>query len=116
MKKLNIEKVRPIIDLAINEDFGDEDITSKLLLKKDKTAKADIVSREEIMVCGMEVAAEILRRYDERLMLRVHIKDGQAAHVGSRLGTIEGPLRAMLSAERVLLNFLQRLSGIAPPG
>lgn len=113
MRKLNLEKVKAIIDLAISEDLGGEDITSKLLLKRDKTAKADIVSREEIMVCGMDVAAEILRRYDKRLKLKIHIKDGKPAHVGSKLGTIEGPLRAMLSAERVLLNFLQRLSGIA---
>jgi len=113
MKKLNIEQVRPIIDLAISEDLGAEDITSKLLFKKDTMAKADIVSREEIMVCGMDVATEILKRYDKRLTLKVHIADGEDAHVGSRLGTIEGPLRGMLSAERVLLNFLQRLSGIA---
>jgi nicotinate-nucleotide pyrophosphorylase (carboxylating) len=113
MRKLNIEQVKPIIDLAISEDLGAEDITSKLLFKKDSTAKADIISREEIMVCGMDVAAEILKRYDKGLTLKVYIKDGKPAHVGSRLGTIEGPLRAMLSAERVLLNFLQRLSGIA---
>jgi nicotinate-nucleotide pyrophosphorylase (carboxylating) len=113
MRKLNIEQAKPIIDLAISEDLGTEDITSKLLFGKDKTATAHIISREEIMVCGMDVAAEILRRYDEGLTLKVHIRDGKPAHVGSRLGTIEGPLRAMLSAERVLLNFLQRLSGIA---
>ncbi len=113
MRKLNIEEVKPIIDLAISEDLGTEDITSKLLFRRDKAAKADIISREEIMVCGMDVAAEILRRYDEGLTLKVHIKDGEPAHVGSRLGTIEGSLRGMLSAERVLLNFLQRLSGIA---
>jgi nicotinate-nucleotide pyrophosphorylase (carboxylating) len=113
MRKLDIDKARPIIDLAISEDLGTEDITSKLLFKKAKIAKAHIISREEIMVCGMEVAAEILRRYDDGLTLKVLIKDGKSAHVGSRLGTIEGPLRAMLSAERVLLNFLQRLSGIA---
>ncbi len=113
MRKLNLEKAKPIIDLAISEDLGTEDITSKLLFRKDKIAKAHIISREEIMVCGMDVAAEILRRYDERLTLKVHIKDSKSAHVGSRLGTIEGPLRGMLSAERVLLNFLQRLSGIA---
>jgi nicotinate-nucleotide pyrophosphorylase (carboxylating) len=113
MRKLDINKAKPIIDLAISEDLGTEDITSKLLFKKNKIAKAHIISREEIMVCGMEVAAEIVRRYDEGLTLKILINDGKPAHVGSRLGTIEGPLRAMLSAERVLLNFLQRLSGIA---
>jgi nicotinate-nucleotide pyrophosphorylase (carboxylating) len=61
----------------------------------------------------MEIAQEILMCYDEKLKLTVRIKDGEPAHVGSKLGIIEGPMRPMLSAERVLLNFLQRLSGIA---
>jgi nicotinate-nucleotide pyrophosphorylase (carboxylating) len=83
------------------------------LFDDDTVAKANIVSREEIVVCGMGVAREILKCYDERLRLKVRINDGESAHVGSRLGTVEGPLRPMLSAERVMLNFLQRLSGIA---
>ena len=113
MKKLDIEKVRPLIQMAIEEDLGRGDITSELLFNDDTVAKANIVSREEIVVCGMGVAREILKCYDERLRLKVRINDGESAHVGSRLGTVEGPLRPMLSAERVMLNFLQRLSGIA---
>jgi len=113
MAKLNMKKIRPLIKMAIEEDLGAEDITSKLLFKRKAKIKSDIVSREEIIVCGMKVAAEILKLYDENLTLKIHIKDGQAAHVGSKLGTIEGPIQPMLSAERILLNFLQRLSGIA---
>jgi nicotinate-nucleotide pyrophosphorylase (carboxylating) len=113
MKKLNIKEIRPIIELAIAEDLGTEDITSKLLFKSDTIDRANIISREEIIVCGMAVAREILRHYDKRLRLKVYVDDGQSAHVGCKLATIEGPLRSMLSAERVMLNFLQRLSGIA---
>jgi len=113
MKKLNLAKVRPLIQMAIEEDLGRGDKTSELLFKDDNTAKATIISREEIVVCGMEVAREILKNYDERLNLTVRIDDGKPAHVGNKLGIIEGPLRPMLSAERVMLNFLQRLSGIA---
>lgn len=113
MKKLNLAKVRPLIQMAIEEDLGRGDKTSELLFKDDNTAKATIISREEIVVCGMEVAKEILKNYDERLNLTVRIDDGKPAHVGNKLGIIEGPLRPMLSAERVMLNFLQRLSGIA---
>lgn len=113
MTKLNIEKARPLIQMAIEEDLGDGDITSSLLFKEDTTAKSTIISREEIVVCGMDVAREILKSYDERLKLTVRIKDGESAHVGSKLAVIEGPLRPMLSAERVMLNFLQRLSGIS---
>ena len=113
MAKLNMAKIRPLIKLAIEEDIGHGDITSKLLFKKDTLAKAHIISREEIIVCGMDVVNEILGNYDSRLKLRIKIKDGLPAHVGSKLGTIEGPLRATLSAERVILNFLQRLCGIS---
>jgi len=113
MKQLNLVKVRPLIQMAIEEDLGQGDVTSELLFKDDPVAKATIISREEIIVCGMAIAKEILKSYDERLNLNVRINDSESAHVGSKLGVIEGPLRAMLSAERVMLNFIQRLSGIA---
>ena len=113
MKKLNVEKALPIIRMAIEEDLGRGDVTSELLFPEEAINKANIISREEIVVSGMDVAQEILTCYDERLKLTIRIKDGEPAHVGSKLGIIEGPMRPMLSAERVLLNFLQRLSGIA---
>jgi nicotinate-nucleotide pyrophosphorylase (carboxylating) len=113
MEKLNIAQVRPLIQMAIDEDLGRGDMTTNLLFQDSETAKATIVSREEIVVCGMPVVKEILRLYDKRLQMTTHARDGQSAHVGNKLATIEGPLRSMLSAERVMLNFLQRLSGIA---
>lgn len=113
MEKLDITKVQKIIQLAIEEDLGQGDMTSELLFRDDAVAKSDIISREEIVVCGIDVAREVLKQYDERLKLKVFVNDGQSAYVGCRIATIEGPLRSMLSAERVMLNFLQRLSGIA---
>jgi len=113
MKKLNIAKAKPLIKMAIEEDLGQGDMTSELLFKDDTIAKSNIVSREEIVVCGMPIVKEILKCYDEGLKLKVHVNDGESAHVGCKIATIEGPLCSMLSAERVLLNFLQRLSGIA---
>ncbi len=113
MKKLNIAKARPLIRMAIEEDLGQGDVTSQLLFPENATDKANIISREEIVVCGMEIAQEILSCYDEKLKLTIRINDSEPAHVGSKLGTIEGPMCSMLSAERVMLNFLQRLSGIA---
>lgn len=113
MKKLNIAKARPLIRMAIEEDLGQGDVTSQLLFPEDAIDKANIISREEIVVCGMDIAEEILTSYDKKLKLTTRINDGQSAHVGSKLGTIEGPMRSMLSTERIVLNFLQRLSGIA---
>jgi nicotinate-nucleotide pyrophosphorylase (carboxylating) len=113
MKLLDMKKVMPLIKLAIAEDLGDGDVTSKLLFEDKTTAKAYIISREEIVVCGMEIIREILKLYNEKLKLKVLVKDGEHAYVGKRIGIVEGPLGPMLSAERVMLNFLQRLSGIA---
>ena len=113
MKKLDITKVQTLIDLAVEEDFGRGDPTSEISIADNVRARADIITREEIVVCGMDVVREVLRRYDKRLKLRVLINDGQRASVADRLGVIDGSLRSMLSAERVVLNFLQRLCGIS---
>ncbi len=113
MKKPDIEKIRPLIKLAIEEDLGRGDVTTSLLFKDDTAAKADIVSRQNIIVCGMDVAAEVFRCYNENLKLKVIVNDGAPAGANDKIAEIEGPLRSMLSAERVVLNFLQRLSGIA---
>ncbi len=111
--KLDIDQVRPLIELAVQEDFGGGDPTTEITTPPHVMATADIVTREDIVVCGMEVVREVLKRYDERLKLRVLIEDGQRADVTDRLGVISGPLRAILSSERVVLNFLQRLCGIS---
>jgi nicotinate-nucleotide pyrophosphorylase (carboxylating) len=113
MKKLNIKNVRQLIQMAIEEDLGQGDMTSKLFVKDETITKAHIISREEIVVCGMDVVSEILKSYDKRLKLKVLVNDGENAHIGRKIATIEGPLCSMLSAERVMLNFLQRLCGIA---
>ena len=113
MRKLNISKVRTLIRMSIEEDLGQGDLTSELFFKDDAVEKAHIVSREEIVVCGMDVVREILLCYDTRLRLKVLVDDGKLAYVGCKIAVIEGPVGSMLSAERVMLNFLQRLSGIA---
>lgn len=112
-KKLNIKKIQTLIDLAVEEDFGNGDPTSTITVGEDVIEKTHIITREEIVVCGMDVVREVLKRYDERLKLKVYIKDGTRANVANKIATIEGPLRSMLSAERVVLNFLQRLCGIS---
>ena len=113
MKKLNLGKVQPLINMAVKEDFGAGDPTSRITIRDDVMARANIITREEIVVCGMEVVREVLKKYDKKLKLRVFIRDGRRANVANKLATINGPLRTMLSAERVVLNFLQRLCGIS---
>jgi len=113
MKKLNIKEAQKLVQMAIDEDLGKGDATSELLFPEDASGQATIVTREEIVVCGMPVIEEVIRQYDPRLTLKILIKDGQVAHVGNKLGILEGPLRSLLSIERIALNFMQRLSGIA---
>jgi len=112
MMKLNIEKARPLIKMAIKEDLGQGDTTSGLFING-RSAKANIISREEIVLCGMDVVRETLKYFDGSLKLKAIKTDGQRVHIGGKIGVIEGPLCSMLSAERVVLNFLQRLSGVA---
>ncbi len=113
IKSFDVEKAAPLIDMAVQEDFGEGDPTSEITVDENESTRASIITREEIVVCGMDLVREILLRYDKRLKLRLLIGDGQRANVANRLGVIEGPLRSMLSAERVVLNFLQRLCGIS---
>lgn len=113
MKKPDMKKIQPLIKIAIEEDMGTGDVTSELFYDKDVMGHADIVTREEIIVCGMSIAEEILKQYHPELKLEVLISDGKQAHVGGKLGRIRGPLSSILSSERVVLNFIQRLSGIS---
>jgi nicotinate-nucleotide pyrophosphorylase (carboxylating) len=113
MKHLNLDRINKLIEMAVEEDFGGSDPSSELMIPEKAKGKSYIISREEIIVSGMDIAKEVLKKYDKRLKLKVYKRDGQRANVADCLGVIEGPLRSMLSAERVVLNFLQRLCGIA---
>jgi nicotinate-nucleotide pyrophosphorylase (carboxylating) len=113
MTKLDITKIHTLIEMAIAEDLGSGDVTSELLFKEGDKAQAHIVAREELIVSGMDVVQAILTHYDERLSLDVHLDDGEWVPSNGRLATVKGPLMTMLSAERVVLNFLQRLCAIA---
>jgi nicotinate-nucleotide pyrophosphorylase (carboxylating) len=113
MKSLKMEKVRPLIEMAVEEDYGRGDPTSEITIPAGARLRTNIVSREEIVVCGMPVVKEVLKYYDKRLKLKVMKGDGRRASVGETVAIVSGPARPMFSAERVVLNFLQRLSGIA---
>lgn len=112
LSRLNIEKIRPLIDFAVREDLGSGDITTELMGGL-FIAETKIVSREECIICGMEVVREVLRYYSKQLVLNVLVEDGINVPVGCTIGKISGPIGPMLSAERVMLNFLQKMSGVA---
>lgn len=101
------------IDIALREDIGQGDITTDSFVSKDAQATARIVVRERAIVAGTQTAAEVFRRVDPQLKADILQEDGSEANAGDNVINIEGATRSILKAERVALNFLQRLSGIA---
>jgi len=101
------------IDLALREDIGAGDVTTALLVPPDSRAQARIMSREKAVIAGTMTAAEVFRRVDSTLKVSLELTDGTAVLGGETILKIQGATRSILTAERVALNFLQRLSGIA---
>jgi nicotinate-nucleotide pyrophosphorylase (carboxylating) len=110
MKQLQI--VDPI-DVALREDIGQGDITTDFFVSKDVQATARIVARERAIVGGTKTAADVFCRVDPQLKVDVLRKDGSEVDASDSVIDIEGAAGSILKAERVALNFLQRLSGIA---
>lgn len=102
-----------IIDLALDEDTGYGDITSEALIPPDLSGKASILVKEKGVLAGGEVARRVFRRIDSALKVELLIKDGDTVQPGDTVATVSGSVPSILKAERVALNFLQRLSGIA---
>jgi nicotinate-nucleotide pyrophosphorylase (carboxylating) len=101
------------IDVALREDTGDGDLTTDFFVDKDQRANARIVARERAIVAGTETAAQVFRRVDSSLEVAIIRKDGNEVNADESVIELRGPARSILTAERVALNFLQRLSGIA---
>jgi nicotinate-nucleotide pyrophosphorylase (carboxylating) len=102
-----------LIDLALREDLGPGDVTSGYFVPERRMARGLIVAKEDGVIAGVETAAEVFRRVDEKTEVRIMLESG--SHVSSRAYVLEvrGRARSLLSAERTALNFLQRLSGVA---
>jgi nicotinate-nucleotide pyrophosphorylase (carboxylating) len=111
--QLTEKQIDTIIDLALDEDTGHGDVTSEALLPPDLTGKASLLVKERGVLAGIEVAGRVFQRVDPSLQIDILIKDGTAIKPGDIAGTIAGSVSSILKAERVALNFLQRLSGIA---
>lgn len=106
--------IEPIVRRALEEDLGRAgDLTTDLLIPPGRTAHAAIVARERGVVSGL-VAAEIaFRLIDPGVHIQRHLRDGEPVSAGAAIASIEGPARGILTAERVALNFLGHLSGVA---
>lgn len=102
-----------LIALALSEDIGPGDVTSRYFIPDDRRARAFATARRDGVVSGAEVAARVFLAVDPSLDVEILIPDGSQVAAGALLMRIEGAARAILAAERTALNFLQRLSGVA---
>jgi nicotinate-nucleotide pyrophosphorylase (carboxylating) len=110
---MSIPRADQLIRLALAEDAVKHDVTSRAIFPRGHRSRAAIDAKQDLVVCGLPIAAEVFRRVDRRLRARLLVRDGDFVRRGSDVMLIEGPTAALLSAERTALNFLQRLSGIA---
>jgi nicotinate-nucleotide pyrophosphorylase (carboxylating) len=101
------------IGIALAEDIGSGDVTVEFFIDPTQQAAARIFARETAIVAGAAVAAEVFTRVDARLSPHIDQPDGSAVSPGQTVLTIQGAAGSILTAERVALNFLQRLSGVA---
>src|SRR5512142_2731188 len=105
--------VEVLIALALEEDLGRGDVTSEAIFDAQATSSGQIVAKEPLTVAGLAIAAEVFARVDKETRFLVRVEDGKRLGKGEIVAVVEGRTRALLSAERTALNFLQRLSGVA---
>ncbi|HXG30044.1 MAG TPA: carboxylating nicotinate-nucleotide diphosphorylase [Thermodesulfobacteriota bacterium] len=111
--RLERSQIEPIIENALREDIGSGDITTNLLFPEDSECRAIIIAKEEGIVAGLPIAEMVFKRLDEGILWNEKRRDGDSVKPGDTLAEIQGRTRAILTGERVALNLLQRLSGIA---
>ena len=111
--QLDLSEINQILENALREDIGSGDITTNLLFPYDAECKAIILAKEEGLVAGLPIAEMVFRKLDKDIVFSEEKKDGDKVEPNQVLAEISGSQKAVLTGERVALNFLQRLSGIA---
>lgn len=102
-----------LIDLALEEDLGGGDVTTQALIPPDLMGEAHLRAKQNLVVAGLPVVARVFARLDAGLVFEPQVAEGREVAAGAVLARLSGPVAAILTGERVALNFLQRLSGIA---
>lgn len=102
-----------LIDLSFAEDIGDGDHTTLSCIPADAMGKSKLLIKEEGILAGIEVAKEVFRRFDPTMKVEVFIQDGTHVKPGDVAMMVEGKVQSLLQTERLMLNIMQRMSGIA---
>ena len=103
----------PLILQALQEDITGEDVTTNAILPEDCQGEAELLCKQDGIIAGLDVFARPFTLLDDKVWFEFFVKDGDEVHRGQKLAKVVGSMRAILSAERVGLNYLQRMSGIA---
>lgn len=98
---------------ALREDITSEDVTTNAVMRESKDGRADLICKEDGIICGLDVFSRVFELLDETSWFETSYKDGDRVKKGDLIGVIHGDIRALLSGERTALNYLQRMSGIA---
>ena len=102
-----------LIRMALQEDITSEDVSTNAVMPTATRGTVDLIAKEDGVVAGLEIYARVFKILDEKTEIELHCKDGDEVKKGQLMATVTGDIRVLLSGERVALNYLQRMSGIA---
>jgi nicotinate-nucleotide pyrophosphorylase (carboxylating) len=105
--------INNLIDLAFTEDIGEGDHTTLCSIPENAIGKASLVIKEAGILAGVDVAIKVFHKLDPQIKIDVLIKDGSSVNPGDIVFTVEGKVQSILQAERIMLNIMQRMSGVA---
>lgn len=108
--KLNADQ---LIMQALREDITSEDITTNAVMPEKQDGEVDLICKEDGIIAGLSVFSRVFELLDDTTCVELYVKDGDSVHKGQLMGKVKGDIRVLLSGERVALNYLQRMSGIA---
>ena len=102
-----------LIRMALQEDITSEDVSTNAVMPTATRGTVDLIAKEDGVVAGLEIYARVFKILDEKTEIELHCKDGDEVKKGEPMATVTGDIRVLLSGERVALNYLQRMSGLA---
>ena len=102
-----------LIKMALREDISSEDVSTNAVMPEAKMGQVDLICKQDGIICGMDVYERVFKILDEDTVVEKYVKDGEQVKKGQLMAKVKGDIRVLLSGERVALNYLQRMSGIA---
>ena len=106
-------QIDPLLLAALREDISNEDVSTNAVIREETPGEVELMAKQDGVIAGLDVFARVFTLLDERTEVTFLCKDGDAVRSGQLLGRVRGDIRVLLSGERVALNLLQRMSGIA---